>query len=321
MSAELAHNLDTEAIGLGLTWELLPCASEAEWLAQRKTGVGASESACLLHLSDYDSAYSLFLDKVGKAPSEKSNPRGEAYKRWGQLVEEPIATLAAEALGVPALTYLGRYTVLRSVEHPRMLATLDRLCPPIPGQQGWGVVELKWTTSYDTFENPPTHYQCQVQHQLAVTGLKWGALAIVHNGSINVSIIERNDKFIAMLQRAVGDFWSHVETGLPPPADASPATSEALRHLGENGATIELPKNLAEVDEKFCSVKAEIAELIAIKDKLQDQLIAAIGTASVGRIAGTPVTYSFKTVNKKSYTVAASSSRQLKRALAKEEIQ
>lgn len=303
-----------DGIGLGQSWDLIECSSEEEWLSLRQGGVGASESACLLGLSPYTNAFALYQEKLGLTQREQ-NPA----MRWGQLVESAVAELAREALGVERLVDMGRHTLLRSTTNKLMLATLDRLCPPIPGQTGWGVAELKVTRNESLLDSPPVHYQAQVQHQLAVSGLQWGALAIACHGKIGVHVIARNDRFIQMLSDAVKDFWVHVETKFPPSIEAGAATTEALRHIADNGMAIEI--DARELDDELQTIEKQLKGLENRKAILRDQLVAMIGTASRARIRGVPVEYRFSTVKRKEHLVKASESRSLRRAVLKEEIQ
>lgn len=303
-----------DGIGIGQAWDLIECSSEAEWLSVRRSGVGASESPCLLGLSPYTNAFALYQEKLGLLEREQNSAM-----RWGQLVEPAVAELAREALGVERLVDMGRHTLIRSVSNPLMLATLDRLCPPIPGRTGWGAVELKHTSLRERMHNPPVHYQAQVQHQLAVSGLQWGVLAIACVGECEIYYIERNDKVIAMLDKAVRDFWAHVETKFPPPLEAGAATSEALAKLQELDVAIEI--DAKEIDTELQTLAGQIKRLSAQQDELKDKLKALIGTASRARIAGLPVEYRFQTVSRKAYEVQASSARQLKRVVLKDEVQ
>lgn len=303
--------LEDTGLGVSNLWDLVECEDEAAWLKARAEGVGASESGGLLGLSPYTSAYSLFAEKRSNVQREQN-----ARMTWGILVEPAVAELARRELGVERLVDLGRHALLRSRQNPRMQATLDRLCPALPGYEGWGVVELKHTSVKATAETPPEHYQCQVQHQLAVTGLKWGVLAIVHEGVCFLHMIDRNEKFIQLLDRAIRDFWAHLETGFPPSPDPSPATSEALRHLHENDLSIEI--DARELDAELQDLKAEQSSLAKRREQLEDRLIAMIGTASRARISGTAVEYRFTTTKRKGHVVAPSESRTLRRAVSKD---
>lgn len=309
-----ALDLAYEGIFYGQKWDIVECVDEAAWLKARSEGVGASESGGLLGLSPYSSAFSLFTEKRSNAPRKQN-----ARMLWGSLVEPAVAELARRALGVDTLVDLGRYTMLRSRENPRLQATLDRICPSLSGYQGAGVVELKHTSVAGVAETPPDHYQCQVQHQLAVTGLQWGVLAVVHEGVCFLHMIDRNEQFIKVLNSAVRDFWAHMEAGFAPSPDASRATSEALRHLRENEATITI--NAAAIDDELQAIKAKQSELTKQRDKLEERLIALIGSASCAKIDGTNVEYRFTTTNRPGHVVKPSSSRVLRRHVAKGSMQ
>ena len=309
-----ALDLAYEGIFYGQKWDIVECVDEAAWLKARSEGVGASESGGLLGLSPYSSAFSLFTEKRSNTPRKQN-----ARMVWGSLVEPAVAELARRALGVDHLIDLGRHTLLRSRENPRMLATLDRICPALPGYHGPGVVELKHTSIAATAETPLDHYQCQVQHQLAVTGLQWGVLAIVYEGVCFLHMIDRNEGFIRLLDRAIVDFWAHMETGFAPSPDASAATNEALRHMKESDLTITIEAR--EIDAELQEIKAKQSALGKRRDKLEEGLIAAIGTASCAKILNTDVEYRFTTTKRAGHVVKPSESRVLRRHVAKGSMQ
>src|SRR5690348_4034345 len=73
--------------------EILPWnAPEAEWLALRNSGIGASEVAAILGESKYDSPYSLWARKTGRT---EPGPR-TAIQRRGLVFENAIADTFAE---------------------------------------------------------------------------------------------------------------------------------------------------------------------------------------------------------------------------------
>jgi predicted phage-related endonuclease len=81
-----------------------------------------------------------------------------------------------------------------------MLANLDRevRCP----EEGWGILEIK-TASYHSARSGRRHpvaYQCQVLHQLAVTGHAWADVAVLIGGQdFRIYRVNRDEDKIADL--------------------------------------------------------------------------------------------------------------------------
>src|SRR4051812_40261636 len=59
-----------------------------EWLQGRTLGIGSSDAASILGLSRFQSALSLYYDKLGL---KEPNPNTEERREWGLALEEPIA--------------------------------------------------------------------------------------------------------------------------------------------------------------------------------------------------------------------------------------
>jgi predicted phage-related endonuclease len=90
---------------------------------------------------------------------------------------EPILRrLFTEEAGFPCYE-VGENHTFRSKQHPFMTASLDGL---VVTETGLGVIELKNIHYFNrdewTADTGPLKYQIQLQHQLAVTGLKFGYL-------------------------------------------------------------------------------------------------------------------------------------------------
>ncbi|MFR8758810.1 MAG: DNA-binding protein, partial [Clostridium sp.] len=76
----------------------------------------------------------------------------------------------------------------------------------------------------------PKEYQLQVQHYLAVCGLKRAYIAVLIGGNHFLYYqVERDEEMIEKLLEAEKDFWeAHVLADVPPVPDDSKATSKYL---------------------------------------------------------------------------------------------
>lgn len=93
-------------------------ATRAEWLAQRRTGIGGSDVASILGLSPWRTPYQVWEDKTGRGEDQDDTPA--LY--WGRLLEDPIRQAYADSTG---LTVTKPDCMYSSVTHPFMHANLD----------------------------------------------------------------------------------------------------------------------------------------------------------------------------------------------------
>lgn len=294
--------------------DIIRCDNEALWLEERRRGVGASESPVLFgsDVSSWGSPFDLWAVKTGQiAPA----PLSSDAARWGRHLEGPIADAYSEETG-RQVRDLGRNTLLRSRAHSFLQATLDRVVED--AELGVGVLEIKNVGAHRLDEwvgTPPLRYQVQVQHQMAVTGDKWGALAVLVGGQKLIRFdIERDDAFIASLVELCGDFMAKVESKTPPPADGSEATARALAELYavETGKAVELGARFVALDAEMQALKAKAQEIENRTREIRNEFLAAIGDAERGIIINGPV-YVRQEIKKKAHTSNATSYRQLRR--------
>lgn len=268
--------------------QLIDYQTRDEWVAARSLGVGASESAALFGLSPWTSQFALWAEKSGMAPREDSP--SEAM-RWGLRLEEPIAVAYKAESGRELWTPPSPFCVAVDRDLEVLRATPDRWIIAADGRDGRGVLEIKnvdGTKSGDWEDGPPIHVQVQVQHQLAVTGFRWAAVAALIGGNrMRTWDVERNEDFIVELRARVRDFWALVAAKVAPAVDGSEATARALKalHPRDNGQEVELP---AEAVEWLADLEAAKASEKAAKERKQaaeNQIRAALGDSTFGRLA------------------------------------
>jgi putative phage-type endonuclease len=287
------------------------------WLDARLTGIGASDAAAVLGVSPWKGPFELYCEKLGIAQTE---PAETEALEWGLTLEEPIARKYQRETGREVVDP-GRYTIQRSPEYPFMLATVDRFVET--PERGRGVLEIKTAGIFrhDAWsDEAPLQYQVQVMHQCAVTGCQWGSLAVLVGGQKFYWLdVDRNDEFIAALILRERDFWQRVQDHDPPPPDASDACRELLKRLYPReaaGTVIALPPDAVQWDAQRREAMAALTVAMTSKREAENHLIAALGDAEVGLLAdGTR--YSYKSQQRKGYTVEPSSSRVLRRLAAK----
>ena len=231
-----------------------------EWLKLRKTGLGGSDAGTVCGLNPYSSSMKLFYDKTGGGIDEQDN---EAM-RQGRDFENYVAQRFMEATGLKVRRSNYMY---RSVEHPFMIADVDRL---VAGEDAG--LECKTVSAYNADKwkdgNIPLHYMVQCSHYMAVTGRKsWYIAAVILGREFVYHKLTWEDELIEGLIAAERDFWEkHVLAGRIPEPDGSDACDEVLkqyfRTAGRAGCI-----ELVGFDEKL-DRRAEILEEI---EKLQTE--------------------------------------------------
>lgn len=299
-----------------MSYHAIVCQSDAEWHEQRRQGIGASEAAAIIGASPWASALSVWARKLGLDDEAADNEPIE----WGQALEPVIADKYARVTG-RALADFGRLTVLVSGTWPWMRCTLDRVI--LDGSRYDGVLEIKTTGAQMARkwedEGVPRHYYLQVQHQLAVTGYRWGSIAVLIGGQkFRYADVPRDDAVIAELVEAERAFWhGHVLTQEPPQPDGTEQTRALLARLYPTPTTpdappVVLPPDAAEWDAQRCEAEAQLKHWNAKKNEAENRLKAAIADAPGGQIPGGAV-YLWTPQARNAYSVPASTTRVLRR--------
>ena len=199
--------------------------SREEWLSVRGQGIGSSDAAVAVGISPYKSPLELWLEKTERQDAADLTENDAVF--WGTTLEHTIATVYAERTGVKVRRL---NAVLQHPEHTFMLANLDRVVQhPTDGN---GILEVK-TAGVNSAkfweEGVPDSYQCQVLHQLAVTGKEWCDVAVLIGGQdFRVYRVVRDEAKIADLIQREAQFWQYVLDDIPPPVDGSESSGRAL---------------------------------------------------------------------------------------------
>ncbi len=180
-------------------------ASREEWLQFRRSGIGGSDMGAILGLNPWRSVLDVWLDKTSDEEPEEEQSE---YAYWGTVLEAVVADEFQRRTGMKVRRC--NYT-LRSIEHPFMLANIDRELVGI--DEG---LECKTASAYKEAEWKgdlvPDSYYVQCQHYMAVTGYKaWWIACLIGGNQFVYKRIERNDEFIAQLIEAGRQFWELVE--------------------------------------------------------------------------------------------------------------
>lgn len=207
------------------------------WLRLRKSGIGGSDAGAICGVHPYSSAMKVFKDKTSEEVEEQDN---EAV-RIGHDLEDYVAQRFMEATGLKVRKSNYMY---RSVEHPFMIADVDRL---VVGEDAG--LECKTASAYNADKwadgDIPLHYIMQCYHYMAVTGRRiWYIAAVILGREFTYRRLEWDDKVISRLTDIEEKFWNnHVLKGIIPSPDGSRACDEVINqyfHTAKRESAIEL---------------------------------------------------------------------------------
>lgn len=278
----------------------------AAWLAERRKGIGSSDSPAILGVSKFSSPWEVWAEKVGIADEsgEDLSDAIEAGRRLEPVVAQWYADRSKRAVEDP-----GDHAIQTHAEIPWMRSTVDRIIPRVDGRDGPGVLEIKTTSAFNAKEwddGPPLAYQVQVQHQLAVTGLKWGAIAVLIGGQrLTYADVDRNDRFIGAMLGRLREFWDLVLTEKPPQPDGHAATARVLRHLYPEsvaGSEIALPASFADAAARMDAMKKAKAQAEDGIRAIDNEIRAAMGEHEIGVLPDGSV-FTLRTTHRKGYVV------------------
>ncbi len=282
---------------------IIKIESPEHWHAIRAKHVGGSEIAAIFGECSYLTHLELYLIKRGEVSGAiEENER----MFWGTVIEDAVAQGVAKYKGwvvsKPDVYY-------SSDEVEGMGCTPDRLIEN-PERPDAGLLQIKNVDRlvFMRWEDgaPPLQYQLQLQHELACTCLKWGALAVLVGGNdLKVFEFEAHAGVIAKIKAGVTKFWQDVRAGNQPPAVAD--DYEILKELypADDHKVIDFTHDNEFPD--LCAKAVEFAEKRKDAEK-QERLAKSAILQKMGN-AGRAICTGFKikktTVSKKEYLVSA----------------
>jgi putative phage-type endonuclease len=192
-------------------YRLLPAdAARGLWLRERRNGIGSSDVAAIVGVSDFGTAVHVWHDKLGDVRDEEA---GEAAL-WGTLLED---TIAQEWCRRNA-SVVRRVGLIARVDEPWMRATLDRQvreCPDAAdGIRETCALEIKCRSAFKADKwkrkNVPDDVLAQVAWQMAVTGYGHIHVGVLIGGNDYRQATVRRDQVLeAYLVQHADRMW-HV---------------------------------------------------------------------------------------------------------------
>lgn len=269
----------------------IPITDDAHWHKLRARCVGGSEISALFGLSPFTTEFSLWHEKAGKTVRDNE---GNQKTNWGKLLEPLIAQELARSLNWK----LDRSRVY--YEHARiagMGCTLD--FDVLDNQWGPGIVETKVVFDYADYkrdwsdDRAPPNYELQAQHQMAVTGREWCAIAVwvAQTATLAPALIRRpNPKVTAEIERRVEAFWDNIRHERAPDPSGTEGELAIMRHLWParvEKKIVEIASaKLSEAAQQYLWAAEQLPGIEREKTARKAQLLAAAKDAALLRVPG-----------------------------------
>ena len=263
--------------------------SKQDWLQWRNKGIGGSDASIICGINKYKSPVELWMEKTGMAGPVEA---GEAAY-WGTMIEPLIRDEFTRRTGL-------RVSIEKSMfQHPNypfMLANVDGIIND--DTFGDCIFEAKTSSIYRQNEwddSIPEEYQLQVQHYMAVTGLKGAYVAVLMGGNqYKYQFIPRDEELIQVLIRLESLFWQFVQTKTPPPMDGSKSCSDFLSRFYPDSkptSSISLPEEALTLIKQYEEYEAKEKEVALIKEEAANKLKNMLGDNESGLIIDRKITW------------------------------
>lgn len=222
--------------------------SHLEWLQNRQTGVGGSDSGAVYYgQGTFKSSFDVAVSKVTKITKcEEKSPEDKFRLNYGHLVEQLLGDWYAETHNATVFYDRGMY---RSPEYPCMLADCDGFA--VTSDNEIIGLEFKSTSPHNRGKWRDgvygeggmigyLDYLCQVMHYMHVLDLdRYDIVCDFKQGNaddIVVVTVNRDDAFINSLCEKEAEFWNNrFNIQLPltlSSFDKAKDTAEVLYELG-----------------------------------------------------------------------------------------
>lgn len=256
--------------------EIQPSDRQA-WLAERRTGLGASEAAAALGVSPFETPLGLWARKVGVLPEVLETEAMEIGTLMEPMLAELYTRRTGRTIGLRQQFLRGEF---RGVP---LFATLDAV------DERFYPVEFKCLSAWkagqvgeEGTDDLPAHWLCQASQQLYLLGAPRIDFAILVGGNrFIIRTIERNDTLIEAMLAGLRAFWRCVETRAAPRATERDAGVLAALYPVAEGE-VDLGEVAWAQADAYEGLGADIRGLQAQRDRAKVGLLEALGNHAVG---------------------------------------
>ncbi len=237
----------------------------------RRNYIGGSDAAAVLGISSWKTPLQVYREKRGELGSIPDNEP----MLWGRALEPVIRQQYAERTGrvvrVPE-------NIIAHQKHAFIRGNLDGVT------DDHRVLEVKTARSGQDWGEPgtdeiPKEYLLQVQHYMAITGLKVADVAVLIGGSdFRVYEVPADRELQEMLIAGEAEFWQRVVDGNPP-EPMSLADVQAKFGRTSKDAAIEASPEVLAAFETIKAIKEQIKAIETSQEASRAIIMKAMGEA------------------------------------------
>lgn len=254
----------------------------------RKGGIGSSDVGTILGLNPYQTPYQLWRQKKGL----DTPPEETMAMRLGHYLEDAVATCYHDATGRAIIKASVGDWIIASNSHPHMRVSPDRTAwwfPDAPKKhENKGIVECKTTQMQIDGDNLPQHWFCQLQYQLGVAELNYGALAWLTMGrEFGYRDITFDKDFFGWIAEEVTRFWVDNIIGNKEPIaiNVDDVLLKAPQHIV--GKTLDADDKLIERCAELKELREHLSAMELRRRDIEAEIKMAMGDAEALVIPGT----------------------------------
>ena len=255
------------------------------WLDWRSQGITATDIPTILGLNPYKTAYSLWLEKTGRAnpPDLRGNPNVERGNRLEPIARQVLEETHDEVL-LPACVEYSAWPTLR--------ASLDGLSTEDIPYEIKAPTEKKFDELTNDGTDSPTYrlYDAQVVAQCVTVGAERGVLFFyLEDGRSLTFEIQVDNEDIDTVLNAARSFWECIETDTPPELD--PNRDLFIPESGDEEFRWRLhSKEWNQRTARIKELEAELKLEKSLRSESQEALTAMMGNYRTTDYAGIKVT-------------------------------
>lgn len=253
--------------------------------AHRDTFIGGSDVGTILGVNPYKSAYQLYLEKTGEAPTEDISDKLQV--RLGHKMEQIVAELYTEQTGNKVNNSLKTY---RCKEFPYLGGHIDRR---IVGQRKG--LEIKTTSShnrsdYAEGEIPPSHYYQCLFYMLITGWHDWDIATLRDNNGFYIVHVPWNEEEAEYMLERLQEFWECVQNKKwTLPIDGLTSTASALnKAYPESTVSKAIAIDAPEIDlETYFEAKSTLKKLETLINSVENNIKSCMQDAEHAIVADT----------------------------------
>ncbi len=230
-----------------------------EWVEFRKNGVGSSDIASIVNAEgSFQNREEVMLSKLGfeKPLTDFQKKLFNEGHEWETVVRDRLNEQGFNFAPCVAVGEEGMFASLDGADVSKEM-----------------LLEVKSCSSKERFaeycEKIPEHYNAQMQWAMFITGYTKTMFAIVHDGELNVRVVEANKEVQLKLESAAKDFLrdlAGIRSGMMPMPVKEVYNSDVERLIGLKYGAVELGKRLDEIESE---IKAISERLLTENNALQ----------------------------------------------------